>query len=233
VAGDTPDVTAALAKAARTINRPTSVTETLTAIARAARATVAGFDQVGISLVHSDGIIETRAWTGDLVPLLDALQYELEEGPCFSSLHEEPVIVVDHIKDSQRWPRFVPKAVRLGLKAQMGLRLYVDEEGTIGSLNLYSTRGEDIDPHAVHIAELFAAQAAAALGRAQYEDQLTDALLTRQVIGQAVGIVIERYSIDEHDAFRCLVRMSQETQTNVRILAERVVAEAINNAVRR
>jgi hypothetical protein len=120
---------------------------------------IPGFDDVGISLVHRDGTIETKAATGDLVWELDSIQYHLGDGPCVSSLREEPVIVVDHLRHAERWPQYVPQAAQRGLKAQMALRLYVDENGTIGGLNLYSTSSEDIEPHAPQLAEVFAAQA--------------------------------------------------------------------------
>src|SRR5215210_40766 len=103
------ELTTALADAARAINRPTTTQETLTAVAHAAQHTVPGFDQVGISLMHSNGKIETMAWTGELVPTLDDLQYSLNEGPCVSSLREEPLLVVDRIKDEKRWPRYIPE----------------------------------------------------------------------------------------------------------------------------
>jgi GAF domain-containing protein len=224
------DFTAALARAARSINRPSTTEETLSAIATAARDTVPGFDQVGISLMHRDGTIETKAYTGDLVPALDKLQYELQEGPCVSSLFEDPMLVVDRIKDDVRWPKFVPQAVQLGLKSQMALRLYLDDDGTIGGINLYSTESEEIDPHAPHVAELFAAQAAAALGQVRRSEQLSEALTSRQIIGQATGILIERYKLDDQRAFGFLVRLSSQSNTKLRTIAERVVADAISKA---
>jgi len=133
---DRSDFAAALAEAARTINQPRTVEETLEAITETTRRSIPDFDAVGISLMHADGTIETRAATGDLVWKLDGLQYELREGPCVSSLSEKPVIIVNHLRHEQRWPRFVSEAVKLGVRAQMALRLYVDEHGTIGGLNL-------------------------------------------------------------------------------------------------
>jgi GAF domain-containing protein len=224
---DALDFTATLAEAARTINQPRSMEETLEVIADTARHSIPGFDDVGISLMHSDGKIETKAATGDLVWELDALQYDLDEGPCVSSLREEPVIVVDHLRHAQRWPQFVPQALKLGLKSQMALRLYVDEHGTMGGINLYSTSREDIEPHAPHMAQVFAAQAAVALGHAQELDQLQQALESRQAIGQAVGIIIERYKLDQHAAFNFLARLSQHSNTKLRDIAARVVADAI------
>jgi len=220
------DLPSALADAARAINQPRSVDETLEAIAYAARSSIPGFDDVGISLMHSDGKIETKAATGDLVLRLDSLQYGLNEGPCVSSLREEPMLVVDHLSHQQRWPRFVPEAVKLGLRSQMALRLYVDDEGTMGGINLYSTSSDTIDDDAPPAAQVFAAQAAVALGRAKEVDQLNDALRSRQQIGTALGIIIERYKLDEHAAFGFLARLSSHSNTKLRDVAARVVEDA-------
>jgi hypothetical protein len=216
----------ALAEAARTINQPRSVEDTLEAIAFTARRSIPGFDHVGISLMHADGKIETKAATGDLVLKLDSLQYTLNDGPCVSSLREEPKIVVDRIAHAQRWRDYVPKAVELGLKSQMALRLYVDDEGTMGGLNLYSTTSETIDEDAPPAAEVFAAQAAVTLGHAQEVDQLNQAIQSRQQIGTALGILIERYRLDEQGAFNFLVRLSSQSNTKLRDIAARIVEEA-------
>jgi GAF domain-containing protein len=226
VTDDSIDLTAALAEAARTINQPRSVEDTLEAIVQTARRSIPGFDHVGVSLMHSGGQVETKAASGDLVHQLDSLQYELNEGPCLLAARE-PVIVVDHIRHSQRWPAFVPRAVELGLKAQLALRLYVDDEGTIGGINLYSTESEEIEPHAPELAQVFAAQAAVALGHSQELDQLSEALKSRQLIGQAIGIVIERYKLDEQAAFNFLARLSSHSNTKLRHIAESVVADAV------
>jgi hypothetical protein len=220
------DLTAALAEAARAINRPQSVEETLQAIADTARVSVPGFDHVGISLVHSDGTVETKAATDELVWRLDALQYELDEGPCVSSLREEPTLVVDRIAHAQRWTRYVPRAVQLGLRSQMALRLYVDDEGTMGGINLYSTSSDTVDEHAPAAAEVFAAQAAVALGHAQEIHHLNEALRTRQQIGTALGVLIERYHLDEQAAFSFLVRLSNHGNVKLRDVAARVIEDA-------
>jgi hypothetical protein len=224
---DAPDYTTALAQAARTINQPRSVEETLEAIAHAARNSIPGFDEVGVSLMHSNGQVETKAATGELVWRLDALQYDMNEGPCVSSLHEEPIIVADHITESQRWPRYISKASQMGLKAQMALRLYVDGDGTIGGINLYSTTTTVIEEHAPSLAHVFAAQAAVALGRSQEHHHLNEALRSRQKIGEAIGVLIERYRIDEQAAFNFLARLSQSTNTKLRDVAVRVVDDAV------
>jgi len=226
---DATDFASALAQAARTINQPQTVEETLDAIASTARHNIPGFDEVGISLMHPDGKIETKAATGELVWELDSIQYSLNDGPCVSSLREEPVIIVDHIAHEQRWPQFVPRAVKRGLKAQMALRLYVDEDGTIGGINLYSTSSDTIEPHAPQLAEVFAAQAAVALGHVQETHQLNEALQSRRIIGEAIGILIERFKLDEQGAFNFLARTSSHSNIKLREIAARLVADAVSS----
>ncbi|WP_162260807.1 ANTAR domain-containing protein [Nocardioides sp. Soil805] len=212
----------ALAEAARMIDGSSSVEDTLAAIAAAAAVSVPDIDQVGISVIHRGGEIETRAATGQLVWDLDGLQYELGEGPCVSAMLDEPVVVVDDIRNDQRWPRFAPRAAAAGLRAQMAVRLY-HEDSTIGALNMYATEATTIHRDAPEAAELFAAHAALALGRARREEQLHEALQTRKLIGQAIGVLMERYGIDEDRAFGFLVRASSTSNVKLREVAREVV----------
>ncbi len=217
------DVGEALAAAARTMKQGNSLEENLQQITDAARRTVPGFDHVGISTMRKGGKVETRACTGDLVLELDAVQYELGEGPCWDSLHEAGVVVAPHIEHDQRWPRYVPVAVQHGVRAQLAVKLYLDDQGTLGGVNFYSTSASDIDPDASHIAELFATHAAVALGFARDIDNLNQALRNRQLIGQALGILMERYDISEQRAFAFLVRASSHGNTKLRDIAKELV----------
>ena len=181
-----------------------------------------GIDHVGISIAHRDGRIETKAGTDRLVWDLDTIQYELDEGPCVHAIKTEPVTIVNDLRHDQRWPRYVPLAVEHGLKAQMGVRLFADGE-TLGGLNLYSVAVDHIDPGLAHTAELFAAHAALAFGRARREENLGSALASRKVIGQAIGIVMERYQMEEDRAFQYLVRVSQHSNIKLRDVAQELV----------
>ena len=120
-------------------------------------------------------------------------------------------------------------AVERGLRAQLAVGLEVD--GTsFGGLNLYSTSKSGVDSEAVSIAQLFATHAALALGWAQHDEQLNEALATRKTIGQAIGIVMERYHIDEDRAFHFLLRTSSHGNIKLREVALHVVEEANQQA---
>lgn len=217
-----PDIADALARATREINAPTDLDSTLQRIVEVAARSLPGIDHAGISVAHRDGRMETKAGTDALVWQLDDLQYSLREGPCVYAVEAEPVVVVNHIRHEQRWPRYVPPAVKAGLRAQIGLRLYLEQK-TLGGLNLYSTETDEIDPDVEHTAALFAAHAAVAMGRARTEETLHSAVRTRTLIGQAVGIVMQRYEIDDDRAFRYLARVSQHGNVKLRDVAAELV----------
>ena len=128
------------------------------------------------------------------------------------------------IRHDQRWPTFTREAVAsYDLRSQMAVKLFLDDEGTLGCLNLYSTNSRDIDPEDEHVAEVFAAHAAVALGHAREVDQLHQALQSSRTIGTAIGIVMERYHLDRDRAFGFLTRASSHSNLKVRDVAARIV----------
>ncbi|MGI8899918.1 MAG: GAF and ANTAR domain-containing protein [Nocardioides sp.] len=219
-----PDIANALAQAAREINAPRDIGATLDAIVETARGSLPGIDHVGITLAHRDGTMETVAATDQLVWDLDAVQYKFGEGPCVHAIETADVIVVENASQESRWPRFMAEAVQRGLRAQMGIRLYTDEK-TLGGLNMYSLECDTFEPGTQELAELFATHAALALGRARIEDELTTALNTRGLIGQALGLLMARYHMDNERAFQYLVRVSSHSNMKLRDVAAEVVEQ--------
>jgi GAF domain-containing protein len=219
------DIGQAIADAARRMYQHKTLEETLQAIAEVARDSVPGFDQVGISTLQSDGEVRTRAHTGALVLRLDELQYELSEGPCAETLRDSDVVVAPNVGHDQRWPRYVPQAVELGLRSQLAVKLYLDDEGMLGGINFYSTTSDEVDPDAPALARIFAAHSAIAVGHARERETLFEGLQTRKVIGQAIGIVMERYQMDEDRAFSFLVRASSHGNIKLRDIAQELVEQ--------
>ncbi|MDN4174231.1 GAF and ANTAR domain-containing protein [Nocardioides sp. SOB77] len=218
-------VAVALAHAAETISQPRTLQETLDAIVHAARTSLPEFGHVSISERHRDGRIETTAGTDQLPWDLDALQYELRQGPCVEALEHEPVVLVEHLRHEQRWPDYVPQAAAAGVRCQMGVRLF-SEGRHVGGLNLYSTDHDEVDPDTAATARLLATHVGVVLGHVQQEHHLNQALHHRKVIGQAIGIVMERYRIDPDRAFQFLVRASSTGHVKLRDLAEELVASS-------
>jgi GAF domain-containing protein len=226
---DVPTVFAqSIAAAARSLNQKRSVDETLQTIAEVTRNSVPGFDQVGISTLEKNGRVATRAYLGDLVPRLDEIQYGGGEGPCVDTLRGEEIVVAPNLQAQTRWPNYVPEAVGLGVRSQLAIRLHLGDGSTLGGVNLYSTTSADVSPNAQALATLFAAHSAIALGHVQERTQLSEALQSRKIIGQAIGILMERYDMNEDRAFAFLVRASSHGNIKVRDVAQQLVDEGNN-----
>lgn len=214
-----------MAEVARTLHAPPDLAATLEQIVTTAVDSLPGLDHAGVSVGHHSGDVETLAATDPLVSELDRLQYSLGEGPCVFSLEVQPLTVVEDLPSESRWPRYIPQAARLGVRAQLAVRLYLEEQ-TLGVLNLYSTSTDEVHDDVVHAAELFATHAALALGKARVAHNLSEALDTRTVIGQATGLVMERYQLDDHVAFEYLVRVSTTSNRKLRDIAQEVIDQA-------
>jgi GAF domain-containing protein len=218
------DFAESIAEAAGTLHQPRSLDETLQTIVEVACNSVPGFDQVGIATLQRKGEVETRAFTGDLVQRLDQMQYGLREGPCSAALQGNDAVSVSSLRHEQRWPRYVPQARAVGVRSQMAVKLDLDL-GTLGGINFYSTISHDVSADAQALAQLFATHAAIALRHAHERETLTQGLLTRTVIGQAIGILMERYEMDEDRAFAFLVRASSHANIKLRAVARKLVDE--------
>lgn len=220
------DLAASLADAARAMGSPRDLESAERQIVLVAQKTIPHMEHVSISVRHRDGTVETRAATDDFARQMDALQQELQEGPCLQALDAEELVVANRPHADRHWPRYLPRAVAEGLRSQVGVRLFVDRT-TLGGLNLYSTSSQTVDHDAGRLALMFATHAALALDRATMQQNLQQALSTRTKIGQAIGIVMERYQLDEQRAFSYLVRMSQDRNVKLREVAGDLVAESL------
>jgi GAF domain-containing protein len=217
------DFVQSIAEAARTLNQPRALDETLQSIVEVACNSVPGFDQVGIATLRK-GRVETRAFTGDLVLRLDEIQYGLREGPCSAALQGTDSVSVSSLGVEHRWPRYVPQARAAGIRSQMAVKLYLDQDA-LGGMNFYSTISDEVSHDAQALARLFATHAAIALGRANEREALNEALQTRKVIGQAIGILMERHQMNEDRAFAFLVRASSHANIKLRAVAQELVDE--------
>jgi hypothetical protein len=165
--------------------------------------------------------METLAASTDLARAFDDVQSSAHEGPCVEATDEELVVVPD-ARHEQRWPTYIGRATRLGLQAQIGVRLRSDSQGVL-CLNLHSTTSPSIDPGSVGVAEHFGVHAGLALGHVLRAEQLSTAIGTRTLIGAAVGIVMERYGMNQSAAFGYLTRQASTTNRKVRSVAQELV----------
>jgi GAF domain-containing protein len=215
----------AMAHAALFLNEPAEDLETILArLADVAHQMIADVDMASISVTSRDGI-STKAATDQAARDLDQLQYDFQEGPCLDALldPDKAEVVVDDMSCERRWPRYAQAAAGRGYRSQMGIKIY-REGRSAGGLNLYSLRANAFGDETRAAAEIFAVHAAIAMDKVRTVTNLTDALGSRQTIGQAVGIVMRTYTVDEDAAFNYLTRVSQTTNTKLRDVAAQIVA---------
>lgn len=217
------DLAFRLSDLARTLHRQDSPQETLYEIVRAAVDTVPGADHAGISLVHARREVRTAAATDEVVMNVDRTQYQVGRGPCLDALYEHRSVNVPDTANEPRWGEFIQRARDYGVASLLSFQLFVAEDN-LGALNLYSSRPAAFDDESEHVGLLFASHAAVALANALELRNLTLAVQTRDLIGQAKGILMERYKLTGEQAFALLVRASQQTNTKLRDLAEQLVA---------
>lgn len=203
--------------------KPGDFDATLEAITAAAVEVLPDVDYASITVKHADDSIDTVAPTGELVLDLDAKQYELKEGPCYDAAVSTAHVISPDIATDDRFPAYGPYVVSKGINAQAGLRLF-DAPASQGALNLYSRRAGAFEDFTT-LADLFAHQAAVAIGYAREIADLNDAIRTRTTIGQAVGIIMERYELNDERAFAFLTRLSQHRNVKLRLIAAEIVAD--------
>lgn len=212
----------ALGEIARAMHVPSGdIGETLEAIVRAAVVAIDGADDAGLILLAGEQL-EPVAATGQRPELLDARQQEVREGPCFDTATDQSITVVGDLTGDDRWASLHEFAAEIGVASMACVPLRVGNR-TTGALSLYSTRLDAFDGVDLHYVELFATLAALALADAQRAAQLRTAMLSRDTLGQAKGILMERRRISADEAFALLSTSSQTTNTKVTAVAEHLV----------
>ena len=201
--------------------RPGDLDSTLAAITAAAVDMLPHVHFASLTMRQGDGTLRSHAVTCDLVVTLDEQQFALQEGPCYDGATTEPFAVSNDLLHDPRYPRFGPVAAGLGISSSAGIRLF--ESGkAVAALNLFS-RQTDAFGGTESLSRLFASHAAVALAYSVEVSSLNEALRSRTLIGQAVGIVMERYKIPEHEAFAFLTRLSQHGNVKLRRIADELV----------
>ena len=181
-------------------------------LTRAALDDVPGVDYVGLTMREGRSGLKTYAPTSTAITELDQLQVTLNEGPCLDAIAvgtSTLIEVIDFTGETQRWPQFAPAAVEHGARSLLSFAM-APEGAVPGAINFYSRSQDGFDTVAKVIAGAFAMQAAIAVYGARQVANLQDALATRDVIGQAKGILMHRHGVDAEKAFAMLVKASQE-----------------------
>jgi transcriptional regulator with GAF, ATPase, and Fis domain len=194
----------------------------LAEIVAAAVAMVPGADEGSISVVTGRSGVGSQAPTGDLPVQVDALQEETGQGPCLDAAFEQQTVRVADMASEDRWPQFAQRATEAGAGSMLSLQLYVEGDN-LGALNLYSRTPNAFDDESEQVGLLFASHAAVAYAGVRKEAQLAQAVVSRDLIGQAKGILMERYKISPERAFLVLTRVSQNNNRKLHDVAADLV----------
>lgn len=208
-----------LAELARQMQAPDSLQETLDVVVQAAVAEVPGAEHASILTVEQRQHVRTLAASSDVARAVDRSQHDTGQGPCLDALHEERTVRAGDLAADDRWPDFAARARQRGISSMLAIQLYVTGEN-LGALNLLSAKPDAFDEESEDLTRLFGAHAAIALDDATKQENLNIALNSRDVIGQAKGILMERHKLTADEAFRLLIQASQQRGRKLRTVAE-------------
>jgi GAF domain-containing protein len=215
------DAAQALRDVARSLEAEPDLQHVLEAIVASATDTVPGAEDAGVSLREGKRL-QTVAATSDLTKRINNIEHELDEGPCLQALLDQRSYRVDDMSQDTRWPRFAAAAEAHGVRSMLGYKLFTSGR-SLGALDLYSSKLNAFDADSEVIGELFAAHAAIALTGSTQQVEFRRALSSRDTIGMAKGILMQRELITDDQAFSLLVCTSQKANIKVHDLADWLV----------
>lgn len=186
---------------------------------------VPGADCANITLVE-DGKVASFAGTDPVAARIDEIQAKRDVGPCLMAAWKQQHVVIDDYSTETRWKLFTEDVmVQTAVRSSASFQLY--RAGTsMGALNIHAEHPRAFDDAAIAAGSAFATQAALALHADVRQKQFDQALASRDVIGQAKGMLMREYDVDADTAFDMLRKISQYSNTKIVDLARRVVASA-------
>jgi GAF domain-containing protein len=206
------------------------VPETMAAIVEVAVGVIPGCDHVSLSHLR-DKQLRSASSNDQIGPILDAIQSDTDQGPCLDAIRKGGTFVADDLGTDPRWPVYGPRAIaETSVKSSFAIQLH-DGARVAGALNLFADRPASFAPEPQRDATiaLLAAHATPALSAAvRYENALA-ALETRDLIGQAKGVLMARSGVDSDSAFELLVRASQRMNVKLVEVARRMIDGTLND----
>jgi GAF domain-containing protein len=185
-----------------------------------------GAQYAGITIASRHGEVRTASATGRYPVLLDEIQQRYKEGPCLSAAWEQHMIRIKDMADEERWPAYCRAATQASpIRSIMSFQLFADHH-TMGALNFYAEQPHAFDDDAVELGLTLATHTALAWNLVRRDEQFRSALASRDIIGQAKGMIMERFTIDAIRAFELLKRLSQNSNTALAVVASRLVESA-------
>jgi GAF domain-containing protein len=218
-----PDAALEFARLSQELAGEPDTTTTVQRVIELAQESIPGCDYAGFTLTHKDSL-ETAAATDPVIAQLDQAQHEVGQGPCLEAARTEETYLIRDTTQDTRWPRWSVKAAEVGILSVLSVQL-TGPAHLHAAMNLYSKTRDAYDEDAVITAQIYATHAGNAIAASNESQQLQTALRSRHLIGMAQGMLMLRYSLTEEQAFRFLSRNSQDSNTKLKDLAAKVIAE--------
>ncbi|SDF22552.1 GAF domain-containing protein [Blastococcus fimeti] len=212
------DLAQRLSVLARDLQRFATSQEVLDHIVATVVDMVPGAEDATITVAQQRKTARSAAASSERARMFDVLQSETRQGPCLDALFEQETIRVDDLATEERWPALAARADELGARSMVCFQLFVTGN-TLGSLDVLATGPGAFGDESERLGLLFAAHAAIALADAQELENVRSALANRDVIGQAKGILMERFKITADEAFLLLATASQQTNRKLVVVA--------------
>src|SRR5215213_11468908 len=192
--------------------RPDTDSETVIAeLAEHAAVEVPGAQYAGITVTRNGRHIDTPAATHKWPILLDEIQQRHRQGPCLSAAWEEKTIHVRDLETDERFPLYARDVLaETPIRSVMSFQMWIAGE-TMGALNVYAETPNVFDEKTRAVGLVFAAHSSVAWNAARRDEQFKKALASRDVIGQAKGMLMERYGVNAIQAFELLRKLSQDS----------------------
>jgi hypothetical protein len=205
---------------------PTDVEATLAATTTAAVHLIPGVDSADILIITESDEHRSLAATSSLVVDSDHAQRRHRQGPCLDAAVGETMVLSNDLRKDTRWPNFSAAALEAGVLAVLSFQLYTQRRrpNQRAALNLVSRLPDAFDPAAQAVAAMLATHAAITMIAHDRDAQFQSALSSRDTIGQAKGIIMERFDVDATRAFELLKRLSQDENIRLADVAARIVA---------
>jgi transcriptional regulator with GAF, ATPase, and Fis domain len=204
--------------------RPTEMASALDELTVTAVQYVPAAQYAGITVVDGRGRLDTQSSIGRYPSLLDVIEQRHQAGPCLQAVRHHHTVRVDDLDTDTRWPNYQRDALaQTPIHSVLSYRLAANHR-TLGALNFYAERPNAFDNESETLGFVYATHAALAWNALRRDIQFRDALASRDIIGQAKGMLMERHQINAEAAFDLLRQLSQESNTPVAELSRRIAA---------
>lgn len=193
-------------------------------VIEAATESVLGARHAGITVTQKRRLAETVSATHRYPVLLDEIQNRCQQGPCLTAATSQESVRIDDLIRDDRWPLYRQEALtQTPIRSVLSLAM-PREGGTAATLNFYAEHAHAFDDGSVDLGMVFATHTALVWSMMRRDQQFRAALVSRDIIGQAKGMMMERFNMDAVEAFETLKRMSQDSNTPLAVVARGVVA---------